>query len=161
MAEVRKTRGDVKLVLYGRAAVTPEREASFRAQVSKLELDEAIILTDFVADEWLAWLYRSSTLFVFPTLYEGFGLPVLEAMAHGACVMTRNQSAMAEVLGDAGVQVETSDVSQLGAAMIALLNDPRRREELGRAAKKRAVQYTQELMARGTLAAYTRVLERT
>jgi glycosyltransferase involved in cell wall biosynthesis len=160
MADVRKSRGDVKLVLYGRAAVTPEREASFRAQVRKLELDEAIVLTHFVTDESLAWLYRTCALFVFPTLYEGFGLPILEAMAHGACVVTRNQSAMAEVLGDAGVQVETRDSSQLEAAMIALLNDSRRREELGRAAEKRAAQYTQESMARGTLAAYTRVLER-
>jgi glycosyltransferase involved in cell wall biosynthesis len=160
MTDVRRAHGDVRLVLYGRAAVTPDREAAFRAQVRALGLDAAIVLTDFVSDQSLAWLYRMSTLFVFPTLYEGFGLPVVEAMAAGACVVARNQSAMAEILGEAGIQVDTSDPSQLSAAMIALLGEPGRRAELGRAARDRAALYSQEAMSRGTVAAYKRALER-
>ena len=117
-------------------------------------------LTGFVSDEDLGWLYRAATLFVFPTLYEGFGIPVLEAMAAGACVVARNQSAMAEVLGDAGVQVETRDPRALAAAITALLADTERRTALGRAARERASRFTQEAMSRGTVAAYMRALER-
>jgi glycosyltransferase involved in cell wall biosynthesis len=160
MKVVRRAVPDARLVLYGRAAVTPEREAQFREQVRDAALDSAVSLTGFVSDEDLAWLYRAATLFVFPTLYEGFGIPVLEAMAAGACVVARNQSAMAEVLGDAGVQVETSEPAQLAAAMGALLTDPPRRAALGRAAQVRAARFSQEAMARGTLAAYGRALER-
>ena len=160
-AEVRKAHSDLKLVLYGRAAVTPAREEAFQAAVREVGLGDAIVLTDFISDESLAWLYRVSTLFVFPTLYEGFGIPVLEAMAAGACVVTRNQSAMAEILGDAGVQVETNDPPQLAAAMAALLNDVARRGELARAARMRAARFSPDAMARGTLAAYARAFGRT
>jgi glycosyltransferase involved in cell wall biosynthesis len=160
MAEVRRAYPAAKLVLYGRAAVTSEREEAFRAQVRELGLADALVLTDFISDESLAWLYRRSSLFVFPSLYEGFGLPVLEAMAAGACVVARNQSAMAEILGDAGVQVETSDPAQLATAMGALLSDPTRRKALGRAAEARAARFSPEAMARGTVAAYMRALER-
>ena len=160
MAEVRKADPGVKLVLYGRAAATPDREEAFRAQVRSLGLDDAVVLTGFIADETLAWLYRAASLSVFPTLYEGFGLPILEAMAAGACVVARNQSAMAEILGDAGVQVDTQNAADLAAAMIALLRNPVRREELGRVAQVRASRYTQDAMARGTLTAYARALGR-
>jgi glycosyltransferase involved in cell wall biosynthesis len=158
MADVRRDHPTIKLVLYGRAAVTPEREEAFRAQVRDLGLSDAIVLTGFIRDESLAWLYRAASLFVFPTLYEGFGIPVLEAMAAGACVVTRNQSAMAEVLGEAGVQVETRDPHALSAAITALLGDAQRRSALGRAARERAARFTQEAMARQTLAVYRHAL---
>jgi glycosyltransferase involved in cell wall biosynthesis len=160
MKAVRRSVPEARLVLYGRAAVTPEREALFRDQVREAALDSAVSLTGFVSDEDLAWLYREAALFVFPTLYEGFGIPVVEAMAAGACVVTRNQSAMAEVLGDAGVQVETRDPQALAAAICALLADPQRRATLGRAAQVRAGRFTQEAMSRGTVAVYMRALER-
>ncbi|HUP39249.1 MAG TPA: glycosyltransferase family 1 protein [Vicinamibacterales bacterium] len=160
MKMVRRSVPDARLVLYGRAAVTPEREARFRDRLRDAALESAVSLTGFVSDEDLAWLYREAALFVFPTLYEGFGIPVVEAMAAGACVVTRNQSAMAEVLGHAGVQVETQDPEALAAAISALLADPQRRATLGRAAKVRAGRFTQEAMSRGTVAAYMRALER-
>jgi glycosyltransferase involved in cell wall biosynthesis len=160
MAIVRPAAPDVRLVLYGRAAVTPAREAQFRDQVREAGLESAVSLTGFIPDGDLAWLYRQAALFVFPTLYEGFGIPVVEAMAAGVCVVTRNQSAMAEVLGDAGVQVETRDPHALAATIGALLADPQRRATLGRAAQLRAGRFTQEAMSRGTLAVYMRALER-
>ena len=160
MADVRREYPTVKLVLFGRAAVTPDREAVFRAQVRDLGLSDAVVLTGFIPDESLAWLYRASALFVFPSLYEGFGIPVLEAMAAGACVVARNQSAMAELLDETGAQVETSDPHQLAASIATLLHDPARRAAFGRAAEARAGRFSSEAMAHGTLAAYARVLDR-
>ena len=138
MVEVRRWRPDVRLVLFGRAAVTVERERQFRADVGELGLQDVVVTTGLIPDDELAYLYRQATVFVFPSLYEGFGMPVLEAMRAGACVIARNQSAMAEILGEAGVQIETTDPMLLASAVRSLLDDPARRGQLGRAAQQRA-----------------------
>jgi glycosyltransferase involved in cell wall biosynthesis len=150
----------VRMVLFGRAAVTPDREQRFRDLVRDLGIADRIALTGFVSESELAWLYRAALLFVFPSLYEGFGIPVLEAMQAGTCVVARNQSAMADVLGDAGVQVETADVSALTSAIHTLLADPARRSRLGAAGRLRAATFTRDTMARGTIDVYRRVLAR-
>ena len=102
VAAVRKRHPDVRIVLYGRAALTPEREEQFQKDMHEIGIQDAVILPGFVSEQELASLLRDAAVFVFPSLYEGFGLPVLEAMAAGACVVARNQSAMAEILGDGG-----------------------------------------------------------
>ena len=160
VAELRRTRKDLRLVLYGRAAISPARERQFFQEVRELGIESALVLPGLISDEDLAFLFREAALFVFPSLYEGFGLPVLEAMAAGACVVARNQSAMAEVLGDTGVGVETGDDALLAATIGELLDDPAKRAEYGRAAKVRARQFSTEAMARRTLSVYTKTLER-
>ena len=159
-AGLRESCPSVRLVLFGRAGVTEDRERRFYARVHDLTLTDSIALTGFVSDAELAWLYRAAALFVFPSLYEGFGIPVLEAMQAGTCVVARNQSAMAEVLGDAGVQVETADPEALKAAIHALLDDPDRRQRLAGAARLRAADFTRAAMARNTLAVYRQVIDR-
>jgi glycosyltransferase involved in cell wall biosynthesis len=159
MADVRRTHADVRLVLYGRAAVTPEREHQFERDVRELGLQEGVILTGPVSDGELGFLHQRATLFVFPSLYEGFGLPVLDAMAAGLCTVARNQSAMAEVLGNAGVQVETGDPLLLATTIKSLLDNPKQRADLGHAGLRRSSQFTSDLMARGTLAVYEKALE--
>jgi len=148
----------LKLVLFGRAAVTPEREAEFQRMVRDLRLDDVIEQTGFIEDENLQRLYRASDLFVFPSLYEGFGLPVLEAMASGACVVARGASAMAEVVGDAGVLVETKNATALAAAIASLLDNPVRRKQLGEAALRRATLFSVERMAGLTYRSYRAAL---
>lgn len=160
MAAVRTSHPDAQLMLYGRAALTPEREEAFTKAVDTLGLTGSVSLTGFVSDPELTALYRRASVFVFPSLYEGFGLPVLEAMTAGACTVARNQSAMAEILGDAGVQVDTADPSLLASAICALLDDPERRAALGRAGQERSAQFTQQAMTRGTMAVYMRALGR-
>jgi glycosyltransferase involved in cell wall biosynthesis len=160
MAEVRRTHPSVRLVLYGRAAVTEERESSFHAVVEQLGLTDAIELTGHVTDDTRVSLFQKSALFVFPSLYEGFGLPVLEAMAAGCCVVARDRSAMTEVMGDTGVQVDTADVASLERAIRSLLDDPARRESLGLAARRRALQFTVEAMAANTYSVYMKALGR-
>jgi glycosyltransferase involved in cell wall biosynthesis len=160
MVHVHKSHPDTQLILYGRAGLTPEREDAFTKAVDTTGLNGSVSLTGFVSDPELTMLYRRASVFVFPSLYEGFGLPVLEAMAAGTCTIARNQSAMAEILGDAGVQVETADPSRLASAICALLDDPARRAALGRAGQVRSAQFTQHAMARGTMAVYMRALGR-
>jgi len=159
-AAVRSTHPDVRLVLYGRAAVTADRESQFKRDVRTLGLDGTVFETGFVQPHELAFLLTKCALFVFPSLYEGFGLPVLEAMSAGCCVIARNESAMAEVLGDAGVQLDTRDVELVAHTIRSLLDDRQRRESYGTAARSRAAQFTRSAMVHGTLAAYRSALER-
>ena len=159
VVRLRERYPSLKLVLFGRAAVTPEREAEFQRLVRDLRLDDVIEQTGFIEDKDLQRLYRVGDLFVFPSLYEGFGLPVLEAMASGACVVARGASAMAEVVGDAGALVETKNADLLAAAIASLLEDPRRRRQLGEAARRRARAFSMRRMAALTYASYRAVLK--
>jgi glycosyltransferase involved in cell wall biosynthesis len=148
----------IRLVLFGRAAITPERERIFERKVAELGIDAEVKRIGIVDDAELAQQYRSAHVFVLPTLYEGFGFPVLEAMACGACVVARNASAMAEILGDAGLLVETRDVGVLAQAIADLLEDPARRRSLSDRAVRRAATFTVERMARLTYRCYQRAL---
>ncbi|QEG27297.1 N-acetylgalactosamine-N,N'-diacetylbacillosaminyl-diphospho-undecaprenol 4-alpha-N-acetylgalactosaminyltransferase [Gemmata obscuriglobus] len=149
-----------QLVLYGRAAVTPQREAEFDALVAELGLAPKVIRVGYVTDAELRWLYRRASVFVFPSLYEGFGYPVLEAMAAGARVVARTASAPAEVVGPAGVLVETADPEQLASAIDRLLADSERASVLGRLAAARAEEYTVSRMAEQTWRVYQKALGR-
>jgi glycosyltransferase involved in cell wall biosynthesis len=151
---------DLKLVLFGRAAVTAEREDKFNRQARELGLAEKVIRCGVLADEELAELYRRATVFVFPSLYEGFGLPLLEAMSAGACVVARQASAMAEVVGATGVLAETAEPEALAAAIAKLLDNERLRSDLGRCARERARAFSVERMAALTFQSYLTALNR-
>jgi glycosyltransferase involved in cell wall biosynthesis len=158
VAQIRSRYPSLRLVLFGRAAVTLEREAEFQHMVHELKLDDVIERTGFIEDGDLKRLYLTSDLFVFPSLYEGFGLPLLEAMASGACVIARNASAMAEVVADAGVLVETQSSELLTETILSLLDDPGRRKQLGEAARRRADDFSTERMAKSTYRSYLAAL---
>lgn len=150
---------ELKLVLFGRAAVTPEREKNFDCKIRELGIEKSVICTGILTDQDLAALYDQATLFIFPSLYEGFGLPLLEAMSHGACVVARKASAMAEVVGETGVLVETREPGALVAAIARLLDDARLRTSLGRLARERAALFSVERMASLTCLSYGAALK--
>ncbi len=105
------------------------------AEVEKLGLAERIHFPDFVADVDLPALYSAASLFAYPSLYEGFGLPVLEAMACGTPVVASKRSSLPEVVGEAGLLVDPLDVTAIAAAMAQVLADEdlhQRLSELGR-----------------------------
>ncbi len=101
----------------------------------------------YVSDAELAELYRRCAVFCFPSLGEGFGLPVLEAMAAGAAVLTSNTSSLPEVGGDAVAYADPRDVGSIARELRGLLEDERRRAELGRRAVERAATFSWERFA--------------
>jgi glycosyltransferase involved in cell wall biosynthesis len=148
----------LRLVLFGRAAITPQREAEFDQTIADLQLSAITERTGVLTDSALAHLYRRCTVFVFPSLYEGFGLPILEAMASGACIVARNASAMAEVVGANGLLVETRDSDRLAKAIETLIENPQQREVLAQAALARARSFTIANMAELTFKSYRTAL---
>jgi glycosyltransferase involved in cell wall biosynthesis len=103
---------------------------------------EKVKITGFVPQPDLAPLYRGAALFCFPSLLEGFGLPVLEAMAQGAPVVTSRGTSTEEVAGDAGVLVDPLDHTSIADGMQQVLEDPARAERLSQAGLERAAGYT-------------------
>ena len=129
---------------------TDETESSLRA------LGADCRLLGRVSDARLAALYRRCTVFCYPSLGEGFGLPVLEAMAAGAAVITSSGSSLPEVGGDAVEYVDPTDTTAIAAALESLLRDPARREQLSERARSRAQQFTWDRTAALTLEALER-----
>jgi glycosyltransferase involved in cell wall biosynthesis len=111
----------------------------------------------FVPDLDLRALYSEADVFCYPSWAEGFGLPVLEAMAHGAAVVTSSTTATAEICGDAGLAVDPSNQARLTAAVARLLDRPEERAEYGRRALVRAARFTWERAADRTRAVYDAV----
>ena len=116
-------------------------------------------LTGFVADEQLPALLNAAEVFAFPSHFEGFGLPPLEAMACGVPVVCSNASSLPEVVGEAGLLVAPDDLRAWVEALDRLLSDPALRQDLRGRGLARARQFTWEAAARQTLAVYERAAE--
>jgi glycosyltransferase involved in cell wall biosynthesis len=148
----------LKLVLFGGALLNPDREKEFEMLIENLGLQDSVVRLGIVSDAMLKQIYRRADVFVFPSLYEGFGLPVLEALACGACVLGGTTSATAEVAGNAADLVDTSDTAKLAAAIAALLCNSQRQSELREAGPLRAREFAVETMVRRTWETYLEVL---
>ena len=127
------------------------------ARVEELGLEGKVIFPGFVADEDLPALYNLAELFVFPSLYEGFGLPPLEAMACGTPVVTSDRPSLPEVVGEAGLMVEATDSEELAEAMERVLTDENLRREMREKGLKQAKKFTWEAAAEKLLDVYERL----
>lgn len=125
--------------------------------ILNLKLGRNVIVPGYVPDEDLPALLSGADLFVYPSFYEGFGLPVLEAMSCGVPVITSNTSSLPEVTGDAAILVDPDDVDQLAGAMEKVLSDVSLKEELRRKGLERAKQFSWEKTAKETLRVYEEV----
>jgi len=131
--------GDWQLVLVGSAGYGA---AEIAARIGASRSRERIRVLGYVSRAELANWYARATIFAFPSLDEGFGMPVLEAMASGTPVIASNRAAVPEVAGDAAWLVDAEDTEELAGAIVALTRDPERRAELSRRGLERAAKFT-------------------
>jgi len=129
---------DMKLVIVG------EHSTIFRREDFSKYVDDNVVFTGFVEDDELAALYNNARLFVFPSLYEGFGIPPLEAMAFDCPVIASNRTSLPEVCGDAAYYVDPTDVKQIAQGIKRLLIDENLRNELVAKGRKRLKYFTLE-----------------
>ncbi|GAA4415227.1 hypothetical protein GCM10023187_45530 [Nibrella viscosa] len=140
LVEEKAIPAEVKLVLVGTKGWKFEK---ITAELSRIPaLQSRIVFTGFVPDEDLAALYAGAVAFVYPSLYEGFGLPPLEAMQCGLPVITSNVSSLPEVVGDAAIQVAPTDQDALCQAMLTLVNSETKRQELAVRALEQAKRFS-------------------
>ena len=125
--------------------------------VEKLKLQDRVIFTGYVPEDDLPGLYKRASLFVYPSYYEGFGLPPLEAMACGLPVIVSNSTSLPEVVGDAGVYVDPYDIRQMSATIDTVLSDSDLLETLRRRGPERAKLFSWEKTAIETLKLYQRL----
>jgi len=135
----------VKLLIIGDEI---SKYATLRRAVHRLKLHKHVRFFGFVPDQTLAALYRLAAVFVFPSLYEGFGLPPLEAMASGTPVVTSNLSSLPEVTGDAAVLIDPYDPSAIADGIHRVLTDEDLRRDLRKKGLARAQQFSWEQSVR-------------
>jgi glycosyltransferase involved in cell wall biosynthesis len=147
----------LKLVLMGDEI---SRYAALRRAVHRHQLHKYVRFLGYLPEETLAVMYRLAGAFVFPSLYEGFGLPPLEAMASGTPVVTSNVSSLPEVAGDAAILVDPHDPHAIADGIYLLLTDERVRRELRTKGLARARQFSWEESVRRVHAIYQEVAAR-
>lgn len=128
--------------------------------VTDLRLQDHVIFTDYVPDSDMPALYSAADLFVYPSVYEGFGIPLLEAMACGVPAISSNISSMPEIVGDAGLLVDPYNDSQLTEAMYLVISNRALHQDLIEKGLTRAKEFSWEKTAKETLAVYERVMTR-
>jgi glycosyltransferase involved in cell wall biosynthesis len=130
-----------------------------REEVTRLDLAERVRFLGYVSQSDLPFVYNLACLFVYPTLYEGFGLPVLEAMACGVPVVTSAVAGLPEIVGQAGLLVPAGDQQALSEAMRSVLIDPELRSRMKKSGLSQASRFSWKQTARLTLEVYRKVLK--
>ena len=151
---VRQTHPQLRLVLVGK------RDANYKQIEKRAENQKVknVIFTDFVSEGQLRWLYEHTAVYVFPSLSEGFGLPGLEAMVHGAPVASSNATCLTEVYKDGAQYFDPLSVEDMAVAINRVLDDEKLRKQLIRNGHSVAAKYSWERTAQETLTVYKQVL---
>jgi len=152
-----KAKTERKLVLAGKE---DPRYSEAHEVTKQLGLQDRVVFLGRVSEDDLPALYSGAALFVFPSLYEGFGLPLLEAMACGVPVISSSTSSLPEIAGQAAVMVDPLDLSQLARALERVLGDSNLRASMREEGLEQAAQFSWERTAVETLAVYRQVLSR-
>jgi glycosyltransferase involved in cell wall biosynthesis len=135
-------------------------EAELRREATSLGIEADVRFLGWVSPQELEGLYAAASAFVFPSLYEGFGLPVVEAMARGVPVACSDRGSLAEVAGDAALLFDPEHVPAIAGAIERLLSDRGETDRLRALGREQAARFTWQATARGTLASYERALAR-
>lgn len=146
---------DTKLVIVGGKGWLSE---PLYQRIDELQMTERVIMPGFADDQDLPALYSAASVFAFPSLYEGFGLPVLEAMACGTPVVASNVSSVPEVAGDAALLIDPYDVDQIRDNIVRLLSDETLRKDLALRGRSQVRQFTWDRAAQKLANVYTKLL---
>lgn len=149
---------NLQLVLAGPELSVLQGGSEIHQAVETLGLQETVVLTGHVSDERLPGLYSQARMLVMPSLYEGFGLPVVESMASGTPVVASNTSSFPEVAGDAALLVPPTDEQEFANAMDDVLSNAGIAEELRRKGLERSRQFSWRRSAIETIAVYRRIV---
>ena len=152
---IRETECQYPLVLTGGKGWL---EDDLEVYIEKLGIKNNVKLTGYVPDEDLTWLYKNCLAFIYPSLYEGFGLPVLEAMSMGAAVITSNTTSIPEVAGDAACLIDPCDIEQIVGAFISLSDNDEYRSRLKINAIEQARKFSWEEAAAAMIEIYNHVM---
>lgn len=155
---LRHTERKPQLVIAGKVGWLTDK---LFTRAGQSDAADRLVFTGYVADEELRALYSAATLFVYPSVYEGFGLPVLEAMACGAPVITSDIPSLSETAGKAARLVSPHDPQALARNVVELLENESERQYLSQAGIQQAQQFSWEKAARSTLDVYAEVISRT
>jgi glycosyltransferase involved in cell wall biosynthesis len=155
-ARIREALPEARFIKIGSPEFLPQAE-QLHGLIQEMGLADSVLFFEHIPDQDLALFYNLAEVFVFPSLYEGFGLPALEAMACGTPVVCSNAASLPEVVGDAAVMVDPYDVDALAEAMSRVLAHGDLRRELRQRGLERCRQFTWERTARETVAVYQEV----
>lgn len=142
---------DLKLVVAGARGWD---DGALLARVSESPMSDQILLLGRVSDDELLALYRGAECFLFPSLYEGFGFPPLEAMACGTPVISSGRTSLTEAVGDAGIVVDPTNTEEIAEQLRSVLSSPELQTQLRERGIERAATFTWERSANETLAVY-------
>ena len=145
---------DIQFVIVGKRDRYIEANAKYASEMNLHDL----IFTGFVSREELEVLYRESIALLFLSKYEGFGFPILEAMANGCPVITSNMTSIPEVAGDAAFTLHPEDIPAISSAMQELFNNPEKRDEMRSKGYKQSAKFCWEKTARKTIAVWEQML---
>jgi glycosyltransferase involved in cell wall biosynthesis len=154
LARIRESGLDCSLVIAG---VKGWGYSATFQELSRSDIARYVTVLGFVPQDDLPALYKASAVFLYPSRYEGFGLPTLEAMACGTPVVASNRSSIPEVVGAGGTLVDPDDIEAMAQATAHLLRNPSARAEHSRRAIRRAAEFSWEQTARLTYGVYERV----
>lgn len=150
----------VKLVIVGKTTGLGRQGWKFQEILDKpkeLGIEERVIFTGFAPDEDLKYLINGSLAFILPSLWEGFGIPVVDAMACGVPVLTSNVSSLPEVVGDAGLTFDPYSIKDMESKILEVINNSKLREELIKKGLKRVNKFSWEKMAQKVLEVFENV----
>lgn len=154
-ARLRQHGATTSLVVVGKKDWQSER---LLEKVRELGLESSVLLTGFVPFKDLPLFYNAADVFVFPSFFEGFGLPVIESMASGVATITSHGSSLEEVAGSGALLIDPCDTGSISAALEKVLSDREFRERLAAAGIERASQFGQDDLIKKTLAVYRSLL---
>ncbi len=147
---------DVNLVLVGNKGWLFDK---IFEEIDNAEIKNKVIITGFVADEDLAAIYSDALAFIYPSFYEGFGLPPLESMQCGTPVITSNTSSLPEVVGDAAIMINPHDLDALSNAMLSLYKNPKLRDDMSAKSTIQADKFSWKGCADLTVEVYRKSLQ--